>query len=116
MVKNTKELKRSIRKKRIRAKISGTIARPRISVFRSLKHTYAQIIDDENGKTIVGVSDKEIKSGGKKGDRAFELGRLLAQKAKEKKIEKVIFDKSGYKYHGRTKALADGAREGGLKF
>ena len=106
---------RLARKRRIRARVRGTPERPRLSVYRSLRSIYAQIIDDEAGKTIVGGSLKEVKAkltvaGAKK------LGSLIAKKAKEKKIEKVVFDRNAYKYHGRVKALAEGAREGGLQF
>lgn len=103
---------------RVRAKIKGTASRPRISVFRSNKHMYAQIINDEEGKTIVAASDKELKKSTKrkKIDVAESVGELLAEKAKSKKITKVVFDKRHYKYHGRVKALAEGARSGGLKF
>ncbi len=107
---------------RIRKKISGTAERPRLSVFRSNRHIVAQIVDDESGNTIVAASSfsKELRDMGKveggKTGMAAEVGKLLAAKAKAKGIEKVIFDRGGYKYHGRVKALADGAREGGLKF
>ena len=105
------------RKARVRAKVFGTAQRPRLSVFRSLKHIYCQLIDDEQGKTLVSACDKQIKADKKnKTDLAYEVGKLIANKAKEKKIEKCVFDKSGYRYHGRVKALAQGAREGGLKF
>ena len=93
------------------------MARPRLTVFRSNKYIYAQIIDDKSGKTIVFVSEKEIETKGiKKTEKAKVLGQTLAQKAKKKKVDKVIFDKGNYKYHGRVKALAEGAREGGLQF
>lgn len=90
----------------------------RISVYRSSKRIYAQIIDDLKGKTIVSVTEKEIKSDNKmtKIDKAKMIGSLLAQKAKKVKIDKIVFDRGKYRYHGRVKALADGAREGGLKF
>ncbi len=117
-----KLLARRRRRMRIRKKISGTADRPRLSVFRSNRHIVAQIVDDESGSTLVAASSfsSEIKDlgkveGGKTG-MAAEVGKLLASKAKAKGIEKVIFDRGGYKYHGRVKALADGAREGGLKF
>ncbi len=108
-------------KRRIRKKIHGTPERPRISVFRSNKHIYAQIIDDEAGHTLVAAStrSKEIADqlqGKTKVEQAFLVGKLLAQKALEANITEVVFDRNGYKYHGRVKALADGAREGGLKF
>lgn len=103
------------RKKRVRAKISGTPERPRLSVFRSLKIISVQVIDDIAGKTIIFASSKEGKT---KNDveGAKVLGKDVAKKCLEKKIESVVFDRSGYKYHGKVKALAEGAREGGLKF
>ncbi|MDO8340413.1 MAG: 50S ribosomal protein L18 [Candidatus Woesebacteria bacterium] len=108
------------RKFRVRSKINGTRIRPRLSVFRSNKFVSAQIIDDEKGLTIVSMSDKSLGKLGKLGKdgigRAKELGKLLAEKAKTKKIKKIVFDKGGYKYHGKIKAVADGAREGGLEF
>ena len=106
------------RQARIRAKAKGVAAQPRLSIFRSNKYIYAQVIDDENRKTLVGAAEKElaIKEKLKKSDRAKELGKLIAKKAIAKKIEKVVFDRGSYRYHGRVKAVADGAREGGLKF
>lgn len=103
------------RKHRIRARVSGTQERPRMSVYRSLRGMYVQLIDDEQGKTLAAASLKEVKEklsvvGAQK------LGKLIAEKAKKAKIESVVFDRSGYKYHGRVKALADAAREGGLAF
>ncbi len=100
---------------RIRAKVSGTSKRPRLVVFRSLKYTYAQIVDDDKSKVIVSASDVKIKKG-KKLEKAKQIGIDLAAKAKENKVEAVVFDRNGYKYHGRVKAVAEGAREGGLKF
>lgn len=101
----------------MRAKISGTMERPRLSVFRSHKYIYAQLIDDDKKKTILSSSDQKLKRGKKtKTEAAKELGKLIAEKALEKKIEKVIFDRGSQRYHGRVKALAEGAREGGLKF
>jgi len=88
---------------------------PRFCVTRTNTHIYAQLIDDEKGHTMVTAGDKDIKKG-KKTEIAIEVGKLLAEKAKEKKIEKVVFDRGGYRYHGRIKAVAEGAREGGLKF
>ncbi len=116
-VKEKKE-KRYIRHKRVRAKLFGTVKRPRLCVFRSAKHIYAQLIDDEKGKVLVSANCQKLKDkkNMKKIEKAKEVGKLLAKKALEKKIEKVIFDKGGYKYHGRVKALAEGARENGLKF
>jgi len=106
---------RKRRKIRIRAKISGTKARPRLSVYRSLKGIYAQLIDDEAG--IVLASSSSLKTGQANNvEAAKKVGLELAKKAKAKKIETCVFDRSGYLYHGRVKALADGAREGGLQF
>ena len=109
---------RLIRHRRVRGKISGTAARPRLSVFRSAKHIYAQIIDDVNGVTIVSASsmDKEFEGLGSNKEAAKKVGEAVAKKALEKGVEEVVFDRSGYIYHGRIQALADGAREGGLKF
>lgn len=105
------------RKKRIRAKVIGTKDMPRLSVFRSNKYVYAQIIDDEKGKTVVGVSEKKLKDSKiNKTGKSKELGLLVAKLAIAKKIKNVVFDRSGYAYHGRIKAVAEGAREGGLKF
>ena len=133
-----KQEKRIRRHKRVRSKIFGTAKIPRLCVFRSAKHIYAQIINDEKRKTLASAKDSEIKpvrrsppasprrsrspkgEGGKtkakKVDVAKELGKLIAKKAIEKKINKVVFDRGGYKYHGRVKALAEAAREAGLKF
>jgi large subunit ribosomal protein L18 len=106
------------RQTRIRARVKGVAAQPRLSVFRSNKYVYAQVIDDETKKTIVGATEKELSLKEKlnKSERAKELGKLIAKKAITKKIEKVVFDRGSYRYHGRVKAIADGAREGGLKF
>ncbi|MBU4299307.1 50S ribosomal protein L18 [Patescibacteria group bacterium] len=143
-----KHKKRYMRHKRIRAKVFGTARRLRLFVFRSNKHIYAQLIDDDRGWTLVAASDQELKKlkvksslsqkrkflrnlklkvGKEKLEKnqkppsgkvavAYETGKLIAQKALKNKIEKVVFDRAGYKYHGRTKALAEGAREGGLQF
>jgi len=117
MKKETKKERRYKRHKRVRAKIFGTARRPRLCIFRSGKHIYAQIIDDEKNKTLVAASDLETKKSKKlKVDKAKEVGKAIAKKALAKKIEKVVFDRGGYKYHGRVKALAEGAREEGLKF
>jgi large subunit ribosomal protein L18 len=106
------------RQTRIRAKAKGILAKPRLSIFRSNKYVYAQVIDDENKKTLVGAAEKELslKEKLKKSDRAKELGKLIAKKAIAKKIKTVVFDRGSYRYHGRVKAVAEGAREGGLKF
>jgi len=116
-------LKRRIRrKKRVRKKVFGTPDRPRLSVYRSLKHIYAQIIDDTKGHTLVSCSTlspelrEEIKGKTKNKEAAKKVGFLLAKKALENGIKKVVFDKGYFKYHGRVKALAEGAREGGLEF
>jgi large subunit ribosomal protein L18 len=107
--------KRIKRHKKIRARISGTAKRPRLCVFKSNQHIYAQLIDDSKGKVLAVAGDLEIKKGSK-GDKAKEVGKLIAQKAAEKKITEVVFDRAGFLYHGRIKSLADGAREAGLKF
>jgi len=137
-----KKEKRLRRHKRVRAKIFGIAEKPRLYVFRSAKHIYGQLIDDEKGVTLISANDLELtrqskhkrknkisretdaKQKGKtdakiltvKRDIAYKVGKLIAEKALGKKIEKVVFDRGGYKYHGRVKALAEGAREGGLKF
>ena len=100
---------------RVRNKISGTAERPRLVVFRSLKHIYAQLVDDNAQRTLATVSDLGIEQG-KKGERASEVGKLIAERAKSAGITRVVFDRAGYRYHGRIKAVADGAREGGLEF
>ncbi len=119
-MKMTKEQARRRKKVRIRKKISGTAARPRLVVFRSNKHIYAQLVDDLIGKTVTASSSSALFKGeeavGLTCKTAEAVGKDIAAKAKELKIEKVVFDRSGYIYHGRVKALADGAREGGLKF
>lgn len=111
-----KQEKKLLRQVRSRSKIFGTANRPRLTVFRSLNHIYAQIINDQTGQTLTSAKDTEIKAKGKPVEIALAVGKLIAQKASEKKITEVIFDRGGYLYHGRIKALADGAREGGLKF
>jgi len=120
MIINHKLERRTRRKKGIRKRIRGTSNRPRLSVFRSLKHIYAQIIDDTLGQTLVSASslDKEltIESNAKKTDISRAVGNLLAARAQAKGITKVAFDRNGFLYHGRVRALADGAREGGLQF
>ena len=116
--------KKAARKKRhnsARKRIEGTSERPRLAVFRSAKHIYAQVIDDEQKKTLAATSDQKFEKGGDQGDggkkaRAKKVGADIAAKCKEKGIDKVVFDRAGYKYHGRVSALADGAREAGLKF
>jgi large subunit ribosomal protein L18 len=116
----TKLERRTRIKMRIRKKMSGTADRPRLAVYRSNKQIYVQVVDDLNRVTILSASsrEKEVadKTGIKKTEQAKLVGKLLATKCKEKGIESVVFDRSGYKYHGRVKSLADAAREGGLKF
>lgn len=121
MVLKDKRLARLRRKRRIRKKISGVTSRPRLSVFRSARHIYAQIIDDSEGHTLVSAStlDPELRSESKadgKITKATEVGKLIAQRALAKGIKKVVFDRGGFIYHGRVKALAEGARKGGLEF
>ncbi len=106
---------RERRKARIRAKVHGSASRPRLSVFKSLRYIEAQLIDDDQGVTLVSASDRKIK-GGTKTDRAKKVGEQLAKLALKKGIKEVVFDRGGYKYHGRVKALAEGARAQGLKF
>lgn len=113
--KNAARVKRHYR---VRNKISGTAERPRLNVFRSAKHIYAQIIDDVNGVTLAAAStnEKSFENYGGNKEAAKEIGKLVAQRAIEKGITCVVFDRSGYLYHGRVKELAEGAREGGLQF
>jgi large subunit ribosomal protein L18 len=114
-----REEARERRRRRVRGKIFGTAARPRLNVFRSLEHIYAQLIDDEAGHTLVAASstEKAVRDlKGKKSDEAVAIGKLVAQRASDKQIKKVVFDRAGYRYHGRVKSVADGAREGGLEF
>jgi large subunit ribosomal protein L18 len=111
-----KQEKRIKRHARVRARVIGSAEKPRLCVFRSNSHIYAQLIDDIKKITIASTNDIEV--GGKKDKTTLskEVGALLAKKAAEKKITEVVFDRGGYRYHGRVKALAEGAREGGLKF
>ena len=106
------------RHRRVRAKISGTPERPRLNVFRSSKHIYAQLIDDINGVTLASASsmDKAFEGAGGNAEGARKVGEMIAKRALEKNITDVVFDRGGYLYHGRVKELADGARENGLKF
>ena len=114
---NNKQRKRTQRHRKIRAKIKGTAECPRLSVFRSNQYLYLQLIDDIIGKTIVAFDNsKEKGQKGSKVEAAKKLGQLIAKEAITKKIEKVVFDRGGYRYHGRVKAAAEGAREAGLKF
>jgi large subunit ribosomal protein L18 len=111
----TRDEMRQRRHLRVRKKVTGTAERPRLVVYRSLKHIYAQIVDDVARRTILTVSDAGIAEG-KKTEKSGAVGRTLAEKAKAAGITQVVFDRAGYKYHGRVKAVADGAREGGLEF
>ena len=99
---------------RVRQRVTGTAERPRLVVFRSLKHIYAQLIDDTTSRTLATASDHKLT--GKKSAKSSEVGKLIAQKAKDAGFSRVVFDRAGYRYHGRVKAVADGAREGGLEF
>jgi len=120
--KDDKTLARLRRKKRIRKKVHGTPERPRLVVFRSAKHIYAQLVDDVNQKTLTGVSTitpalrEELQNVTGKIDKAKIVGKAIAEKAKELGVSRVVFDRGGYRYHGRVKAVAEGAREGGLEF
>ncbi len=110
--------RRARRHLRVRKRVHGTAARPRLVVFRSSKHIYAQVVDDDTGVTLVGAADTsegiQVEGSGKTA-KSHAVGRLIAAKAKEKGIAKVVFDRGGYQYHGRVKAVADGARKGGLE-
>lgn len=110
-----KQIGKIARKRRVRGKVFGSSERPRLSVFRSLRGISAQIVDDKDGKTLASVNDSKVKKGTKT-ERASEVGKLLAEVAKKAGITKVVFDRNGCKFHGRVKALAEAAREGGLKF
>lgn len=130
MQKSTKQIKRYTRHRRVRSRIFGTSDRPRISVFRSNKNIFAQLVDDEKSNTIVSASSSELRNKSSKKDSekkkikdslakiqlAFSVGKLLAEKALAKKINSAVFDRGGYKYHGSVKAIAEGARKGGLRF
>ena len=120
MAKNTKRESRKIRHRSLRKRIEGTAERPRLAVFRSARHIYAQIIDDVQKKTLAAISDKVLAvEGEKKPDktaRAKKVGAAIAKQCIEKGIDKVVFDRAGYKYHGRISAVAAGAREAGLQF
>ena len=116
---NSKVLRRIKIKKRVRGKISGNSEKPRLSIFRSNNEIYAQLIDDLSGKTLLSYSskNKEFSETGKsKSDKAYEVGKKIAESAKQNGINTIVFDRNGYLYHGRVKKLADGAREGGLIF
>ncbi|HEY74765.1 MAG TPA: 50S ribosomal protein L18 [Thermoflexia bacterium] len=121
MAEKDRRLGRERRRKHVRKKVFGTPERPRLNVFRSLRHIYAQVIDDTKGHTLASAStlDPEVRpqlDGLSKVEQARIVGKVVAARALEKGITKVVFDRAGYKYHGRVKALADGAREGGLEF
>lgn len=113
---NDKRLRAARRAHRTRARLEGTAARPRLTVKRSLKHIYAQLVDDVAGRTLGSSSDAEVKVAGKPMEVARAVGKALAEKAKAAGILSVVFDRGSYRYHGRVAALADGAREGGLQF
>ena len=117
---NTKKAARLKRKKRIRKKISGTPDRPRLTVFRSARHIYAQVIDDLSGQTLAAASSvektfTESSKAGKKSAVASQIGKLIAERAIGKGVKSVVFDRNGFLYHGRIKAVSEGAREGGLE-
>ena len=115
----TRSDRRYRRHLRVRKRVSGSAERPRLVVFRSLKHIYAQLVNDDQGLVLLGVSDRTegiAVDGAGKIAKGKAAGKLLAQRAKDKGITKVVFDRAGYRYHGRVKAVADGAREGGLEF
>ncbi|MDE0142308.1 MAG: 50S ribosomal protein L18 [Caldilineaceae bacterium] len=121
MAKVTRTDARKRRHKRVRRKVSGTAARPRLNVFRSLKNVNVQVIDDQAGHTLVSASTmeadlQEVLADKLKVEQAKEIGKIVAERAKEAGIEQVVFDRGGYRYHGRVKAVADGSREGGLVF
>jgi large subunit ribosomal protein L18 len=121
MITRDRRIPRDIRHRRLREKVRGSAARPRLAVFRSINHIYAQLIDDDGGRTLLAVDSrsKAFRDGGKSGGNvaaAKAIGEQLAQKAKAAGIARVVFDRGGYKYHGRVKALADAARAGGLTF
>ena len=122
-LKKSRTIQRAKRHRRIRKKLQGSAERPRLVVFRSLRNMEGQIVDDDSSKTIMGISTLAEQLKGFKSESrnrrievAFEAGKLLAEKAKEAGVERVIFDRGGYKYHGRVKAFAEGARKGGLEF
>jgi large subunit ribosomal protein L18 len=110
----TRSQKRVRRHLRVRKALAGTAERPRLVVFRSLKHITAQLVDDVQGHTLFTVTD--MKLDGKKSEKSAQVGKLVAERAKQAGITRVVFDRAGYQYHGRVKAVADGAREGGLEF
>lgn len=113
---NMSQLAKERRHQRIRKFLSGSADRPRLAVFRSNQHIYAQIIDDKSGKTLISQSDLKLAEKGPKAQVAYEVGKKLAEKAVTKGIKTVVFDRGGFLYHGRVAKLAEGAREGGLEF
>jgi large subunit ribosomal protein L18 len=118
---NRAKLARDRRHKRVRSKVVGTSERPRLNVYRSLNHIYAQIIDDSQGHTLMSISSldsalRDTLADRTKTEQAAEVGKVLAERAKQAGITQVVFDRGGYKYHGRIKALAEASREGGLQF
>ena len=122
-LKGNRHLQRQRRHLRVRSKVQGTAERPRLVVFRSLRNIEGQLVDDDTGATLLGLSTLhtdlrgfEAEGQNRRIEHAFAAGKLLGEKAKEKGIDAVVFDRGGYKYHGRVKAFADGAREGGLEF
>lgn len=115
IIPKTRAEQRERRHLRVRKHLAGTPERPRLVVFRSLKHIYAQLVDDTTGRTLITASDQGVPAG-KKAERSVHVGKAIAEKAKAAGISRVVFDRAGYKYHGRVKAVAEGAREGGLEF
>ncbi|MFN8220646.1 MAG: 50S ribosomal protein L18 [Fimbriimonadales bacterium] len=113
---NSNAAARVARHKRLRKKVSGTSERPRLAVFRSLKHIYAQVIDDSTGTTIVAASSQEKGMAGGNAEGAKKVGEALAKRAQEKGVKQVVFDRGGFRYHGRVANLAEAAREAGLEF
>src|ERR671934_2657958 len=116
MARESRSIGRSRRHSRVREKIRGSADRPRLAVFRSITHIYAQLIDDNAGKTLVAASSVGADAKGKKAERAKAVGTMLGERAKAKGIGEVVFDRGGYRYHGRVKALGDAARGAGLRF
>jgi len=104
------------RRRRVRSKVSGTAERPRLAIFKSLTNVYAQLINDEKGVTLAEANIKNVAKAKNNVEGAKEIGKVIAKKTKELGISKIVFDRGGYNYHGKVKALADGAREGGLEF
>ena len=111
----TRAERRQRRHLRVRKKVSGTSERPRLVVYRSLKHITAQLVDDTSNRTLMTVTDQKLETG-KKSEKSTEVGKMLAARAKDAGITRVVFDRAGYRFHGRVKAVAEGAREGGLEF